>query len=66
MSLVIDTKQRLVKITRKATLFKCTDGDQFRSLKHASLGKIDVADGNFDISDTTPNDGVEWTMTGVY
>jgi hypothetical protein len=66
VSLVVDKKQRLVKITRKAMRFKCSDGDKFTSLKHTATGVIDVADGRFDIADTTPDDGVEWEMTGVY
>jgi hypothetical protein len=66
VGLVVDKKQRLVKITRKAMRFKCSDGDKFTSLKHTATGTIDVADGTFDIADTTADDGVEWKMTGAY
>jgi hypothetical protein len=58
--------QKLIKIVRSSLLFRCTDGDRFRSLKVTATGDVDVADGDFDIADTTQADGVTWSMKGKF
>jgi hypothetical protein len=58
--------QKLIKIVRSNLLFKCSDGDKFRSLKVTATGDVDVAAGTFDIEDKTTDDGVTWRMTGKF
>ncbi|MDQ3935075.1 MAG: hypothetical protein M3340_10665 [Actinomycetota bacterium] len=66
VKLTVSKTQKLVKVTRKSLRFTCTDGDKFRSLSATASGSVDVADGSFDISDTTESDGVTWAMTGKF
>ncbi len=64
--LSVSKSQKLVKITRQGMLFTCTDGDSFKSSKRVAKGSVDVADGDFTISDTNQADSVTWKMTGTF
>ncbi len=66
VQLTVSKTQKLIKVVRKSLRFTCTDGDAFKSLKSTATGKVDVADGDFDIADTDQGDGVTWDMTGKF
>jgi hypothetical protein len=66
VALKVDKSKSLVNVTRSNLLFRCSDGDRFRSLSSTSTGKVPIADGKFDISDTQPDDAVSWQMTGSF
>ena len=66
VTLSVNKERQLIKIVRTRLKFTCTDGDSFRSLKAIAKGTVDVADGDFDIGDTDPDDAVTWDMTGKF
>jgi hypothetical protein len=66
VTLSVSKERKLIKLVRRGLKFTCTDGDKFASLKSTATGDVDVADGDFDISDTTENDAVTWKMTGKF
>ena len=66
VSLTVNKERKLIKVRRIGLKFTCSDGDEFRSLKSTATGAVDVADGDFDISDTTKDDAVTWNMTGKF
>jgi hypothetical protein len=66
VSLVVNKERLLIKVTRRALRFKCSDGDKFSSLKSVASGDVDVSDGTFDIGDTATGDGVVWDMQGKF
>ena len=66
VSLTVSKERELIKVRRVGLKFTCTDADKFSSLKSTAIGTVDVADGDFDISDTNEGDGVDWTMTGRF
>ncbi len=66
VTMKVNKDRQLIRLSRTGLTFTCTDGDSFKSLKSTATGTVDVADGNFDIGDTEPNDAVTWDMTGKF